>query len=662
MNRKDKRILKSKAPFSTRVNKIKIFNPYLTKINIPGTEMKIRKYQLKLANKVISDYKNAQGNPKLLKAIEEYMRLLVLHTGEGKTTLIRYLTFEMIKVRKEATGSYKGTIFIIAPRRELVENFQEDMEKFSEWLNKCEKIPCVVYSSLERGWAKDIKNFDTTVDAVKIVMLTDSMNLSRDTTSTADDVFLVIRDEVLGLNSKDSEAAKLDKVYNSRFKMHDKLNGIPAFKLVLTATPSTSHRIRSTHSVEPQYIYEDKCERKWIKPIGEQPFLFKSQGFRIKKGYICRVTGFNDYGMDTVDLLDINLDNFITKTLQIEENKQYAKKHNLKLMKDMDSFKPADMIKCDINDHSISLTVDKVYDYIVKQDIIFSKSEKKYKVKNLFTGKMVTVTYPKPIHPQCVEGPALLHPRKSDQWNKYDNADMVNPSLYDNILVVCAKGDMGINIPNLIEQCSLRTSDPVEERIAERLQFEGRMNRNCFVDDYELAQRIADVSEVQHYSHINAILEIALLMITKSISLVDVKVNRLAAEEWYEGNDNHVDKKARIEKILLDNGYSIPYTKKIIDGNGKTASFSYEDMRDGKSKCEVEGCRQVALIEFKRVYMEEQGKSELEANHLAVKGALQNCHILNKDGKIIIQCFIHHTVETQGKEHWRSKNDEKRIA
>tara|TARA_R110001592_G_C13127700_1_gene746327 strand:+ start:101 stop:2041 length:1941 start_codon:yes stop_codon:yes gene_type:complete len=622
-----------------------IVNPHLTKVKTMSGFF-LRDYQLELCNQIIADFERALDDPAHAKTIQKYFRILQMDTGTGKTFLIQYIIEKLIKLYIKKTKRIKGTIVIMAPRNELLTPFMEMMETvLVKGLNDY-GIKTKLYSSLKIGYNANhnIHTFDPNLEAMKIVIITDQINLNRDISDGINDLILAIRDESMGLDSADADVAKqYDDIHNAGLKMHDKYNKMGCFKLVLTATPSESQLYRK--DIKEQFIYSYDKPLKWLKPIAKFVELYHFKNSKDKKA--------------KENIMNRSTDEFINDILEINYNEKYAKDNNLEIPLKVLNEKPVAAWKADPRRFDYQWDVNKISKYICDKDERYAKEKKKFKVENYITKEVVEVEYPS----ECtgILGGYLLHPVISNEKNNYDYANLIDPDSKHNCLIVCAKGNEGINVPNLIQSTSVRPAQRPKGRAGSLKQWKGREDRTVFLTDYDIAQIIqsANITSIKHYNMLRSLI---FAKISKKIHEPTTKQNVITAEEWVNKNDSYSNKLENVEKILLDNGYSIPYTKKIINGNGKTASFSYEDMRNGKSKCEVEGCRQVALIEFKRVYMEEQGKSELEANHLAVKGALQNCHILNKDGKIIIQCIIHHTVETEVKEHWRQKNDEKRIA
>jgi len=621
----------------------KIINPHLTNVKTRSGKA-LRIYQLELCNKILDDFKKGLDDPKHLKTIEKYFRILQMDTGTGKTFLVEYLIDILIQTYIQKTNIRKGTIVIMAPRTELLSDFVQIIETcLVKGLND-DGIKTKLYTSLKMGYNcnDNIHTFDPNLDAMKIVIITDQINIRRDISDKINDLLLAIRDEGLGLDSADADVAKeYDKIYNAGLKFHDKFNGMPTFKLVLNATPSESQIHRK--SIKEQFIYSYDKTLLWMKPIAGKVIHVPFKDVKDKKA--------------KKHLVDIATENFIQRLLTINYNEQYGKENNLEIPLKLLNVKPTCINKADPKRYDYHWDVNKIVKFINDKDDLYSRENKKFKIKNFVTGEEVEIEYPG----ANILGGQLLHPVISDKSNNYNYANLTDPDNKENCLVVCEKGGMGINVAGFINELSVRPAERPKGRKGGLAQYKGRMDRNPFLTDHDCAEIIKSV-KITGIGHYNLIMNLMLQKMVKDIYEPNTTQNHATAQEWLNKNDNYDNKKIQIEKILIDNGYSISFQKKVMGSTGSTKSFTYDDFRLGNSKCEVEGCKQIALEELKRIYMEEEGKSEIEANYLAVKGALQNAHVLNKDGEIVLKCTLHHIAETETKQHWREKNDKKRIA
>ena len=615
---------------------IQIHNPYLTDIQT-YSKHKLRKYQWRLAWKIINDFEKCFDSQKHWDSIQEYFRILQMGTGDGKTFLIQYILEQIVKIYVKRAKTSKGTILIMAPRNQLLEVFIKEIENYLiKGLND-DGIQTRLYTSLKVGYSKTIEDYDSNLNAIKIVIVTDQMNMSRNITEDMNDLFFVVRDEGMALDSDTPEHAKeLDGIFNATFKMHNKFNNIPAFKLVLNATPSISQQERER--TQDIYIYKENDPRKWIKPIATEPVIH-TMHFKNKQS--------------KVDLLNQGIEEFIQFLLEFNYNNKFAINHDIPVSLQIKLFKPVAIIKGTIDRENYHYPVKEIHKDLMNLDEKYSSKRKKFTVMNYYTGIEVEVEYPG----DELLGSSLLHPRISDQKNKYDMDNLVDNLIKDNVLIVCDLGTYGINVPNLTHQIFLRPSERHEGRIGGVKQYYGRMERNYLIDDYNTSQLLVD-TKCKSEEEFNFNLTMLLKTISKQIYIPETINNAKAAEEWENNLNTYDEKKENIKQILFENDYMIPFKSQMRSG-GTSNNFTYPNVRN--AECSEEGCDNPVLELIKNKYTD-KGVSDFDALQFSIKDIMQNAHILDKSGKVVCKCMICHLVETRLKNHNLPMGDSRRIA
>ncbi len=613
-----------------------IKNPFLTDI-VTYSGIKLRAYQFKLAWRIINDFTKCFDDKKHKQSVEAYFRILQMGTGDGKTFLIQYILEQIIKVYIKKAKTNKGTIFVMAPRNQLLKVFIKDIEEYLiKGLNN-DGIATRLYTSLDVGYSKSIKSFDSSLHAIKIVVLTDQMNLSRDISDEVDDLFLAIRDEGMAYDSDTPENAKeLDGIQNATFKMHNKFNGMPVFKLVLNATPSLSQEERE--KTKDIYIYKEDDERKWIKPIAMKPVI-RYMDIKDKQAKI--------------DLLNETIEDFIKFTLEFNYNKKFAVDHGLKISDEIEKFKPVAIVKATIDRFHYHYPVEEIMIDLINKDVKYAEERKEFKVTNYFTGEDEVVKYPG----DDILGTSLLHPRICDQKNPYDMDNLVDYLMKDNILVVCDLGTYGINVPNLTHLVFLRPSERHPGRIGGAKQYYGRMERNLLIDDYNMAQVLVNTS-CNSLKEFDFNLTMLCKMISKKIYIPHTVNNTEAAEKWESNLCDYDSKREDIKQILYDNDYMIPFQSKKKSG-GTSKEFTWDDVRT--AECSEDNCENPVLDLMINAYRDKK-VSDFDAKQFAIQDVMQNAHILDKTGKVVCKCILCHLVETRLKNHNLPMGDSRRIA
>ena len=615
---------------------IQIHNPYLTDIQTYSKHF-LRGYQKKLAWKIINDFEKCFDNEKHWKTIKEYFRILQMGTGDGKTFLIQYILEQIVKIYVKRAKTSKGTILIMAPRNQLLEVFIKEIENYLiKGLND-DGIQTRLYTSIKVGYSKNIDQYDSNLHAIKIVIVTDQMNMSRSITENMDDLFFVIRDEGMALDSDTQEhAEELDGIFNATFKMHNKFNDIPVFKLVLNATPSISQQERE--KTQDIYIYKEDDPRKWIKPIAIEPVIHNMN-----------VKSFKD----KTDLLNKGIEDFIQYLLEFNYNRKFAINHDIPISSQIKLFKPVAIIKATINRYEYHFPIDEVHKHLMDLDAKYSNEQKKFIVMNYYTGEEIEVEYPG----DELLGSSLLHPRICSMKNPYDMDNLSDNLVKDNILIVCDLGTFGINVPNLTHQIFLRPSERHGGRIGGVKQYYGRMERNYLIDDYTTAQLLVD-TKCKSEEEFNFNFTMLLKIISKHIYIPDTENNSKAANEWENNLNTYDEKKKNIKQILFDNEYMIPFKLQMNSG-GTSNNFTYPNVRN--AECSEEGCDNPVLELIKTKYTD-NGVSDFDALQFSIKDIMQNAHILDKTGNVVCKCMICHLVETRLKNHNLPMGDPRRIA
>jgi len=610
----------------------KILNPHLTNIKT-YSGIYLRNYQL-IADKIVKDFIKGLKDTSYQNKLNEYFRILQLETGGGKTFLIQYILEKIIKAYVKFK-SENGTIIIKAPRNELLEVFQKDIEQhLIEGLKK-DGYNVTLYSSLTQGYSYDLHSYDTNAKGIKIIIITDQKNnISDFVNNNVDDLFFAIRDEGIGLDSDNEENAKrIDGIFKAEFIWHDKFNKLPGFKLVLNATPSASQKMR--FEANDIHIYKENSKKDWIKPIigiTEVPYIDYK----------------NRLGLE--ELLKDGLDCFIKDTLEINYNKDILKIFTYK------NFKPCLLIKGQKDDDlDYHISVDDVLKFVHKIDDEYSSKKKEFEVENYLTGEKVKVKYPG----NNILGFSLLHPNISSEKYKYDLQKLNDSSFKDNILIVCELGTYGINVPNLTHSIFLRPSERHEGRVGGVSQFLGRLKRNPFIDDYYLAQIIAN-SDIKNIDEYKAVKRFYLKCLMKNVFIPHTRNNSTAIDEFEDSLVSYRNKSDAIDDILLDNGYMVGWKSKIVNSKSSNRNVNYLDIRT--AVCAFPGCDTNVVVTMREVFMQDYNLDPIAANELSIKSVMENAHIKDTDGKVRCLCFMHHKAETVMKKHYLPKNHPDRVA
>lgn len=610
----------------------KVVNPHLTNIKT-YSGIYLRNYQL-IADKIVKDFIKGLKDTSYQNKLNEYFRILQLETGGGKTFLIQYILEKIIKAYVKFK-SENGTIIIKAPRNELLEVFQKDIEQYLIQGLKNDGYNVTLYSSLMQGWAFDLTSYDTTTKGIKIIIITDQKNnISDFVNNNVDDLFFAIRDEGIGLDSDNEENAKrIDGIFKAEFIWHDKFNKLPGFKLVLNATPSASQKMR--FEANNIHIYKEDTKKDWIKPIlgvTEVPYIDYK----------------NRLGLE--ELLTNGIDSFIKDTLELNYNKNILKSFTLK------NFKPVLLIKGQKDDDKdYHISVDDILKFVCKIDEKYSLKRKEFEVENYLTGEKIKIKYPG----SEALGFSLLHPNISSEKYKYNLQNLIDPSFKDNILIVCELGSYGINVPNLTHSIYLRPSERHIGRVGGVKQFLGRSKRNPFTDDYNLAQIIAN-TDIKNIDEYKAVKRFYLKCLMKNVFIPHTKNNLTAIEEFENSLVSYRNKSDAIDDILLNSGYMIGWKSKMVNSKSNNRNVNYLDVRN--AVCAFPGCETNVVAIMREVYMEDYHLDPITANELSIKSVMENAHIKDTDGEIRCLCVMHHKAETIMKKHYLPKNHPERVA
>lgn len=610
----------------------KVVNPHLTNIKT-YSGIYLRNYQL-IADKIVKDFIKGLKDTSYQNKLNEYFRILQLETGGGKTFLIQYILEKIIKAYVKFK-SENGTIIIKAPRNELLEVFQKDIEQYLIEGLKNDGYNVTLYSSLMQGWAFDLTSYDTTTKGIKIIIITDQKNnISDFVNNNVDDLFFAIRDEGIGLDSDNEENAKrIDGIFKAEFIWHDKFNKLPGFKLVLNATPSASQKMR--FEANNIHIYKEDTKKDWIKPIlgvTEVPYIDYK----------------NRLGLE--ELLTNGIDSFIKDTLELNYNKNILKSFTLK------NFKPVLLIKGQKDDDKdYHISVDDILKFVCKIDEKYSLKRKEFEVENYLTGEKIKIKYPG----SEALGFSLLHPNISSEKYKYNLQNLIDPSFKDNILIVCELGSYGINVPNLTHSIYLRPSERHIGRVGGVKQFLGRSKRNPFTDDYNLAQIIAN-TDIKNIDEYKAVKRFYLKCLMKNVFIPHTKNNLTAIEEFENSLVSYRNKSDAIDDILLNSGYMIGWKSKMVNSKSNNRNVNYLDVRN--AVCAFPGCETNVVAIMREVYMEDYHLDPITANELSIKSVMENAHIKDTDGEIRCLCVMHHKAETIMKKHYLPKNHPERVA
>lgn len=610
----------------------KVVNPHLTNIKT-YSGIYLRNYQL-IADKIVKDFIKGLKDTSYQNKLNEYFRILQLETGGGKTFLIQYILEKIIKAYVKFK-SENGTIIIKAPRNELLEVFQKDIEQYLIEGLKNDGYNVTLYSSLMQGWAFDLTSYDTTTKGIKIIIITDQKNnISDFVNNNVDDLFFAIRDEGIGLDSDNEENAKrIDGIFKAEFIWHDKFNKLPGFKLVLNATPSASQKMR--FEANNIHIYKEDTKKDWIKPIlgvTEVPYIDYK----------------NRLGLE--ELLTNGIDSFIKDTLELNYNKNILKSFTLK------NFKPVLLIKGQKDDDKdYHISVDDILKFVCKIDEKYSLKRKEFEVENYLTGEKIKIKYPG----SEALGFSLLHPNISSEKYKYNLQNLIDPSFKDNILIVCELGSYGINVPNLTHSIYLRPSERHIGRVGGVKQFLGRSKRNPFTDDYNLAQIIAN-TDIKNIDEYKAVKRFYLKCLMKNVFIPHTRNNLTAIEEFENSLVSYRNKSDAIDDILLNSGYMIGWKSKMVNSKSNNRNVNYLDVRN--AVCAFPGCETNVVAIMREVYMEDYHLDPITANELSIKSVMENAHIKDTDGEIRCLCVMHHKAETIMKKHYLPKNHPERVA
>jgi len=590
----------------------------------------LRDYQLRLVEKIINDFKQTYQDSSFKTDVIEYFRLFQMGTGDGKSFSIPYLLEHIVKFHCEQTGDTKGTILIMAPRNQLLEVFIDDLKPLVDGLNN-DGIPTRLFSSIAQG--KSLEQFYKVMNKplIKIVVLTDSKSLSKNTHLEIPDMFFAIRDEGMGLDSDSIETARdVDKIYNATLKWHDNYNDLPCFKLLLNATPSASQEI--DFAKRRKHVYRDTDPKKWIKPIAKNPVI-RSMHVKDRKA--------------KVDLTIEGMEDFVQTTLELKLNKKYAKENGIRLSKKVLDFKPVAFCKATIDREDYHLPVEELKDVVTQLDEQYTKEDYEWKVRNHYTNETVKVKY--------TEG--TLIPVICDQKNPYNIEDLTDVYMEDNVLIVCDLGTTGINVPNLTNLIFVRPSERDHGRIGGVKQLLGRMERNYLQDDYNFAQVLID-TEPRSLREFDFNMTMLLSTITKTVHIPETKNHVEAAAIWQDNLCDYDTKKVDIKKILFENGYMVPFSS-VKDSGGVSQSYTYEDVRT--KECSNPECENPLFDLYINAY-KLNGCSDFDANHFALADAMQNAHELDKTGEVRCLCQICHGVETRLGKHYLPMGHKDRTA